>query len=196
MNKPLSVGITGGIGSGKTIVTKLFSLLNVPTYYADERAKILMNTILMDSIIALFGKESFINGNLNRNHIASKVFSNKSELSKLNSIVHPAVALDFQNWTAEQKNVKYVIKEAALLIESDSYKQLDKLIVIMSPLELRVNRIKSRDSFRNEKEIINIIANQSSDQSKTDVADYVIMNNEESLLIPQVLEIDKKIRQN
>lgn len=196
MNKPLSVGITGGIGSGKTIVTKLFSLLNVPIYYADERARILMNTILMDSIIALFGKESFINGSLNRDHIASKVFSNKSELSKLNSIVHRAVALDFKNWTAEQKNVKYVIKEAALLIESDSYKQLDKLIVIMSPLELRVNRIKSRDSFRNEKEIINIIANQSSDQSKTDVADYVIMNNEESLLIPQVLEIDKKIRQN
>jgi len=196
MSKPLSVGITGGIGSGKTLITKLFSLLNVPIYYADDRAKTLMNTLLKDSIIDLFGEESYFNGKLNRTYIASKVFSNNSALTKLNAIVHPAVAIDFDNWLVENKEAKYVIKEAALLIESGSYKQLDKLIVVTSPLELRVNRIKSRDSFRSEKEIKKIISSQSSEQSKIDLADYIITNNEENLLIPQVLEIDKKIRQH
>jgi len=196
MSKPLSVGITGGIGSGKTLITKLFSLLNVPIYYADDRAKTLMNTLLKDSIIDLFGEESYFNGKLNRTYIASKVFSNNSALTKLNAIVHPAVAIDFDNWLVENKEAKYVIKEAALLIESGSYKQLDKLIVVTSPLELRVNRIKTRDSFRSEKEIKKIISSQSSEQSKIDLADYIITNNEENLLIPQVLEIDKKIRQH
>ena len=196
MSKPISVGITGGIGAGKTLITKLFSLLNVPIYYADNRAKLLMNTVLMDSIISLFGKESYINGSLNREHISSQVFSNKTALAKLNALVHPVVAADFKNWTTKQGSVKYVIKEAALLVESGSYKQLDALIVVTSPQKLRVNRIKLRDSFRTEKEITNIISNQSSDQVKIDLADYIVTNDEKRLIIPQVLEIDKKIRQH
>lgn len=195
MSKPLSVGITGGIGSGKTLVTKLFSLLKVPIYSADERAKTIMNTDLIEPITSAFGAESYIEGTLNRAYIASKVFSNKTELAKLNTIVHPAIALDFTNWVNEHSNAQYVIKEAALVVENGAYKELDKLIVVTSPQKLRVERIKSRDSFRSEDEILSIISNQSSDEEKIKLADYIISNNEENLLIPQVLKIDKKIRQ-
>lgn len=196
MSNTTSVGITGGIGSGKTLVTKIFSMLNVPIYYADERAKELMNTSLQQLISSTFGEDSYVNGNLNRAYLAGKVFSNASQLKKLNAIVHPAVATDFEQWIQNQENVNYVLKEAALLVESKSYTQLDKLIVITSPLQLRVERIKARDSFRSEKEILDIISNQSSETEKLKRADFVINNDEQSLLIPQVVEIDKKIRQH
>lgn len=196
MSNPISVGVTGGIGSGKTLVTKIFSVLNVPIYYADERAKGLMNTSLQQLISSAFGEDSYVNGKLNRSYLASKVFSNEAQLKKLNAIVHPAVAIDFEQWLQNQGNVNYVLKEAALLVESKSYKQLDKLIVITSPLPLRVERIKVRDSFRSEKEILDIISNQSSETEKLELADFVINNDEQNLLIPQVVEIDKKIRQH
>lgn len=196
MSNPISVGVTGGIGSGKTLVTKIFSVLNVPIYYADERAKGLMNTSLQQLISSAFGEDSYVNGKLNRAYLASKVFSNAAQLKKLNAIVHPAVAIDFEQWIQNQGNVNYVLKEAALLVESKSYKQLDKLIVITSPLQLRVDRIKVRDSFRSEKEILDIISNQSSETEKLKRADFVINNDEQNLLIPQVVEIDKKIRQH
>jgi dephospho-CoA kinase len=195
MNNPLKVGLTGGIGSGKTLVTKLFSILNVPIYYADERAKELMNSQLVGAIKEQFGSASFINGELNRAFLATKVFSNKLELDKLNAIVHPAVASDFEEWVQDQKKAKYVIKEAALLVEAGSYKQLDNLIVITSPKKLRIERIKVRDPFRTELEISNIIDKQASDEAKIALADFIIPNDEESLLVPQVIEIDKKIRQ-
>lgn len=196
MSNPISVGVTGGIGSGKTLVTKIFSVLNVPIYYADERAKGLMNTSLQQLISSAFGEDSYVNGKLNRAYLASKVFSNAAQLKKLNAIVHPAVAIDFEQWIQNQGNVNYVLKEAALLVESKSYKQLDKLIVITSPLQLRVDRIKVRDSFRSEKEILDIISNQSSETEKLKRADFVINNDEQNLLISQVVEIDKKIRQH
>lgn len=196
MSSPISVGVTGGIGSGKTLVTKLFSILNVPIYYADDRAKILMNTSLQVPISSEFGMESYVEGKLNRDYIASKVFSNITALEKLNAIVHPAIANDFENWINTQKKADYVIKEAALLVETGSYKQLDKLIVVISSQELRVERIKLRDEFRSEEEILNIISKQTTDAEKTQLADFVISNNEQELLIPQVLEIDKKIRQH
>lgn len=129
MSRPLTVGVTGGIGAGKTLVTKLFSILNVPIYYADGRAKELMNSQLVEAITKNFGSESYVDGKLNRAYLASTVFSNKVELQKLNSIVHPAVALDFENWIKKHSSKSYVIKEAALLVETSSYKQLDKLIV-------------------------------------------------------------------
>lgn len=196
MSRPLTVGVTGGIGAGKTLVTKLFSILNVPIYYADDRAKELMNSQLIEAIIKNFGSESYVDGKLNRAYLASTVFSNKVELQKLNSIVHPAVALDFENWIKKNASTLYVIKEAALLVETGSYKQLDKLIVVTAPQQLRVERIKARDSFRSEKEIENIIANQSADKEKIELADFIIVNDEKTLLILQVIEIDKKIRQH
>ena len=196
MNRPFSVGVTGGIGSGKTLVTQLFSILKVPIYNADDRARELMNNQLVHLITSTFGSDSYVDGKINRTYLATKVFSNKKELEKLNAIVHPAVALDFKNWLQEYLKAKYIIKEAALLVETGSYKQLDKLIVVTSPRQLRIDRIKLRDSFRSEKEIENIISNQTSDAEKIKLADFLITNNEKKLLIPQVLEIDKKIRQH
>lgn len=196
MNKPFSVGVTGGIGSGKTLVTQLFSILKVPIYNADDRARELMNNQLVDLITSTFGSGSYVDGKINRTYLATKVFSNEKELEKLNAIVHPAVALDFKNWLQEYLKAKYIIKEAALLVETGSYKQLDKLIVVTSPRQLRIDRIKLRDSFRSEKEIENIISNQTSDAEKIKLADFLITNDEKKLLITQVLEIDKKIRQH
>ncbi len=195
MNKPITVGITGGIGSGKTLVCKLFALLGVPIYNADNRAKELTNSTLINPITKAFGSESYENGVLNRGYIAKQVFGNKNQLQLLNSIVHPAVAVDFKNWVSTHKNSEYVLKEAALLVETGSYKQLDKLIVITAPYQLRVERIKKRDAFRSKEEIEKIIESQISDKEKVVLADFVISNNETNLLIPQVLEIDKKIKQ-
>lgn len=195
MSKPITVGVTGGIGAGKTLVTKLFKLLKIPTYYADDRAKELMNNELVESISNAFGTESYTNGKLNRAYLASMVFSNPTELQKLNAIVHPAVAKDFELWKKAYAQAPYVVKEAALLIEAGSYKQLDLLLVVTAPVPLRKNRIKRRDPFRSEKEIADIIANQMLEEEKVRLADFVIANDEQRLLIPQVIEIDKKIRQ-
>lgn len=193
MSKPIQVGITGGIGVGKTLITHLFSLLGVPIYYADTRAKELMNSVLVKPIIDTFGEEAFINGTLNRDYLASRVFINKSEINKLNAIVHPAVAIDFNNWVSTQVKSTYIIKEAALLVETGSYKLLDKLILVVSPEELRINRIKKRDPFRSETEIKGIISKQTSDIEKSKFADFIINNNEEELLIPQVIKINHLI---
>lgn len=190
------VGITGGIGSGKTLITRLFSLLNVPIYYADDRAKQLMNENLYDQISSEFGKESYHNGKLNRTYLAKKVFSNKEALKKLNAIVHPAVAYDFNQWAQEHDSFKYVLKEAALLIESKSYQQLDLLIVVSSPMALRKERVLTRDNFRSAEDVEKIISNQLPDEEKIKLADFHINNNETELLIPQVIAIDKKIRQH
>ncbi len=193
MSKPITVGITGGIGAGKTLVTNLFKLLHVPVYDADSRAKRLMNNLLQKPITSLFGSDSYSKGVLNRNFIASQIFNNSDKLNALNAIVHPAVAIDFEDWK-RQHNDGYVLKEAALLIESGSYKQLDKLIIITSPIALRIARIKKRDVFRSEKEIKNIIASQMPEIEKVKHADFIISNDEQLMLLPQVLVIDKKIR--
>ena len=195
MSKPITIGLTGGIGSGKTLISKLFSVLRVPIYNADNRAKELKNTTLVNSITKAFGPESYTNDKLNRAFIAGQVFNHKPELDKLNGIVHPAVAIDFEDWVNHQLDATYIIKEAALLAESDSGSLLDKLIVVTSPIALRVARIKKRDTFRSEEEIENIIKNQTSDEHKEKLADFIIRNNESLLLIPQVIKIDKKIRQ-
>ncbi len=194
MNKPILIGLTGGIGSGKTLVSELFALLGAPIYNADTRAKALMNSILVNVISNEFGKDSYKDGVLNRAHIAKIVFGNSSKLEKLNSLVHPAVATDFDLWTSQHHTAAYLLKEAALLVENNSYKLLDKLIVVTSPIQLRVSRIKNRDSFRSNEEIEKIIASQTSDNAKIELADFVINNDESNLLIPQVLDIDKKIR--
>ncbi len=195
MNKPIIVGITGGIGSGKTLVSNLFRLLGVPIYNADIRAKALMNSILVGVITNEFGLDSYKDGVLNRAHIAKAVFGNSAKLEKLNSLVHPAVAADFKLWVSQQYTAVYVLKEAALLVENNSYKLLDKLIVVTSPLKLRVSRITKRDSFRSEEEIKKIIASQTSDKAKVALADFIIRNDESNMLIPQVMKLDKKIRQ-
>lgn len=194
-SKPLWVGVTGGIGSGKSTVCKVFSLLGIPVYSADDRAKWLManDPILKSEIKAAFGKQSFLpDGSLNRSFLAEKVFQDPENVKQINALVHPAVGKDFSDW-ANSQTAPYVIKEAALLFESGSAHQLDFVIQVSSPLKIRIARILMRDPHRSEEQINHIIDQQMPDEQKNELADFVIKNTENKLLIPQVLEIHQKL---
>ena len=194
--KPQRIGLTGGIGTGKSTVAKIFQVLKVPVYDSDERAKILMNTSheLIKKIKQEFGNESYREGKLNRSYLADKVFSDQERLSRLNDLVHPAVGEDFNEWsTRELTASSFVIKEAALLFETGAYKELDETYLVTSPISLRKERIKKRDPFRSDQEIENIINKQWSDDRKLPLATEVIKNDEVNPLIPQVLAIYKKL---
>jgi dephospho-CoA kinase len=189
------LGITGGIGSGKTTVCKIFETLGIPVYYADDRAKYLMShdPVLIAGIIELFGADAFLEPHLlNRAHIAQVAFNDKEKLNQLNALVHPAVAQDGLNWQAAQRNVPYTLKEAALLFESGSYRTLDKIIVVAAPLELRIQRVMARDGAKRE-EVEARISKQMPEAEKVKLADFVINNDEKNLLIPQVIAIHAKI---
>lgn len=195
MHKPLQVGITGGIGSGKSLVCKIFNALGVPSYDADSRAKMVMTTdgILVEAIKKEFGVLSYdARGTLNRQHLANTVFNQPDKLKRLNELVHPRVALDYQQWIQSQANVKYVLKEAALLFESGSYQTLNKIIVVTAPETLRVQRVLFRDPHRSAEQTKEIIRNQMAEVEKIKRADYVITNDETTLLIPQVLKLHKQ----
>ena len=144
----LKIGITGNIGGGKTTVSRIFEILGIPVFYADSAAKKVMaeDPVLVDALKTSFGNEAyFADGSLNRKHIASVVFNNEAELFKLNSLVHPAVFRAFDTWVGQTNDVPYVIKEAALLFESSSYKMCDYSIMVTAPLELRIQRVMQRD---------------------------------------------------
>ena len=191
----LKVGITGGIGSGKTTVCSLFELLNIPVYYADARAKQLMTSSvpLKAKIKGLLGKEAYYrNGRLNRSYVASKVFSNKKLLEDLNNIVHPAVGQDYLDWHNSQNNVPYTLKEAALLVENGSYKELDTLVVVTASRELRVERVMKRDDVTRE-QVLSRMENQLSQEDKIKVADYIVDNSGKESIISQVLEIHNNL---
>jgi dephospho-CoA kinase len=170
------VGITGGIGSGKTTVAKMFAALGVPVYYADDEAKKLMNSsiTIRESLTALLGKETYIDGILNRKFMANKIFNDKELLEKVNAIIHPQVAAHFQNWTTQQ-NYPYVLKEAAILYESGSYKDCDKVILVTAPKETRIQRVMDRDKVTRE-EVEARMKNQWPDSKKEELADYIIQN--------------------
>lgn len=189
------VGVTGGIGSGKSTVCQVFSILGIPIYSADDRAKWLManDPNLKKEISSQFGEKSFLeDGSLNRAFLAEEVFSDPEKVKKINALVHPAVGEDFKNWTKEQ-SAPYLIKEAALLFESGSYKELDYIINVSSPLKIRVARVLLRDPHRSEDQVNHIIDQQMPDEQKNELADYVIKNNDSKLILPQVLEIHQKL---
>ncbi len=195
MSKPLQIGITGGIGSGKSLVCKIFNALGVPTYDADSRAKMVMTTdgILVEAIKKEFGILSYdAKGTLNRQYLASTVFNQPEKLKRLNELVHPRVALDYEQWVHTQADVKYVLKEAALLFESGSYQALHKVIVVTAPETLRIQRVLQRDPHRGAEQTREIIRNQMGEDEKIRRADYVITNDETTLLIPQVLNLHKQ----
>ncbi len=193
MNNILQVGMTGGIGSGKSLVCKIFNAIGIPIYDADSRAKWLThnNDKIRAAIIEYFGKDAYSINGLNREYIADRVFNNKNELEVLNSIIHPEVGNDYQLWVKNQ-HTKYVIKEAALMFESGSYKVLDKVINVTAPIPLRIQRVLKRDNFRTEKEIQAIIEKQLSDEERIKRSDYVINNDEHEMLIPQVLKLHEE----
>lgn len=193
--KKMLIGITGGIGSGKTTVAKIFNILGIPVYSADDRAKWLManDSDLKSQIISYFGRESYFeDGSLNRSYLASSVFNDEKKVSLINSLVHPAVKKDFEQWVLEQDS-PYVMKEAALLFESGSYKDLDKVINVSAPLKIRINRVILRDPQRSENQINDIINKQMPDEEKNLKADYVIKNSDNRLLIPQVMQIHHEL---
>jgi dephospho-CoA kinase len=194
-SRPLLVGLTGGIGSGKTTIAKIFAILGIPIYYADERAKWLMafDEELKQEILTHVGPESYSeDGSLNRGYLAGTVFSDEEKVKTINSLVHPAVKKDFEKWVGQQ-NSPYVLKEAALLFETGSYKDLDKTINVSAPLKIRVTRVLMRDLHRTEKQVNDIIDKQIPDEEKNNRADYVIKNAENKLLIPQVLKIHSEL---
>ncbi|MEQ9373548.1 MAG: dephospho-CoA kinase [Imperialibacter sp.] len=195
-SKPLLVGVTGGIGSGKSTVCKIFEVLGVPVYNSDNRAKALMveDKELVEEIKAAFGEEAYLdNKNLNRNFLAKEVFSNPSKLETLNSLVHPAVGRDFAAWVAVQSSQPYVIKEAALLFETGSHNSLDSVVLVTAPEELRIIRVLARDPQRSEKQVRDIIGNQLKDEEKKKLADYVLNNNEQKLLVPEVVALHEAL---
>jgi dephospho-CoA kinase len=193
--RPLLVGITGGIGSGKSTVCKLFSLLGIPVYTADERAKWLMaqDPELRNQISNTFGEAAYSStGELNRTFLAESVFPNPEKIAQLNALVHPAVKKDFEQWIASQ-TAPYLIKEAALLFETGAAKALDYVINVSSPLRIRTARILLRDPHRSEEQVNQIINQQLPDEEKNELADFCIKNTDNKLLIPQVLEVHEQL---
>ncbi|MCF0053314.1 dephospho-CoA kinase [Dyadobacter sp. LJ53] len=189
MSLPLQIGITGGIGSGKSVVCKLFSCLGIPVYNADSRAKWLTNhnPRIIESVIALLGNESYTReGNYNTAYVGSLVFDNEELLKKLNAIIHPVVMQDTTDWVGNHSGLPYVVKEAAIMNKAGDRNSLDYVVVVEAPLELRITRILQRDR-RSEAEIRAIVKRQVSDEERKKVGDFFIKNDEESALIPQVL---------
>ena len=190
----LRIGITGGIGSGKSIASRLFRALGVPVYDADSRARWVMenDTELREQLLAAFGPTIYDQaGRLNRPALASTVFQNPALLGQLNALVHPHVGTDFERWATKQAHAgcPYVVKEAALLFEAGSYKQLDRIITVFAPLAVRQTRVLRRDPHRTIAEVQAIIAKQLSEEEKMQRADYVIFNDDLQLLLPQVLAL-------
>ncbi|MEO6347476.1 MAG: dephospho-CoA kinase [Aquaticitalea sp.] len=190
------VGLTGGIGSGKTTVARLFEALGIPIYIADVEAKRLMNTskIIQRKLIDLFGEEAYVNYELNRPFIASKIFNNASLLAKMNQLVHPKVGQDFNRWVKKQSS-DYVIKEAAIIFEQKMQSQYDYIITVTADIDEKIARLIKRDNTSKSKimEIMNI---QMSDAEKIRISDFVIVNNDLKKTENQVLEIHRKILQN
>ena len=189
----LKVGLTGGIGSGKTTVAEIFYSLGIPVYNSDERAKYLMENdpSLRVAIIEYFGEESYRSEGLNRLYLSKEVFSDKSKLQKLNSLVHPVVGNDFAAWCKNQ-SAPFVVKEAAILIESGGYKGLDKIIIITASENTRMDRVMDRDNAK-ASEVRNRINNQMADSERLKHADYIVNNDGKEMLIPQVKEVFNRL---
>ncbi|MES2567662.1 MAG: dephospho-CoA kinase [Bacteroidota bacterium] len=191
------IGLTGGIGSGKSTVAKLFETMKCSIYNSDERAKSLYFTpIIKEEIIKLIGNESYISDTeLNPNFISKKVFSDADLLNQLNAIIHPAVKNDFKEFIGRQSFGALIIKESALLFETGIYKDLDCNILVTSSAETRMKRVMKRSSMTKE-EVEKRMKSQWNDDQKIPLADFIILNDEHSALIPQVLSIIEKLKSN
>ena len=189
----LRVGLTGGIGSGKSTVAQIFEVLGIPVYYADVAAKRLMNenAELRSAVTTIFGEQAYANKILDRKYISSIVFSDPAKLELLNSIVHPATKKDGEAWM-DQQTSPYAIHEAALIFEAKVSERLDHVIGVSSPIELRIKRAMERDKVSRD-EVLKRMEQQLDEDIKMSKCDYVLINDELQLLIPQVLELHEKL---
>jgi len=189
----LRVGLTGGIGSGKSTVAQIFEVLGIPVYYADIAAKKIMNEDegVRSAITIIFGEQAFANNILDRKYISSIVFSDPAKLQQLNALVHPATKKDGEVWMQQQTS-PYAIHEAALIFEAKVSDRLDLVIGVSSPLELRIKRAMERDKVGRE-EVLKRMEQQLNEEVKMSKCDFVLINDEQQLLIPQVLELHEKL---
>ncbi len=189
----LKIGVTGGIGSGKSIVCDIFSRLGVQVYNSDARGKELTNsnTKIIEGIKTIFGEQTFIDGVLQRKYLASKVFADSKLLAKLNAIIHPVVANDFEMWCEERKQngAKYIILESAILIESGFVALVDEVICVTAPIDIRIDRVIKRDGT-NLDDVKSRINNQISDKERESKAQYNILNDDEKLILPQIINLN------
>lgn len=187
------VGLTGGIGSGKTTILECFKSFGIPVYIADDEAKALMNRskVIKRELMYLFGEKAYLDGMLNRPYLASKIFNDKTLLSKMNAIVHPKVATHFKRWLSKQ-DAKYIIKEVAIIFENNLQSQYDYIITVVADENLRIQRVMQRDNASKEK-VKSVIKNQWSDADKIKESDFVIVNNDLQEAKKQALEIHKTL---
>lgn len=194
----LKIGITGGIGSGKTTVCRIFESMGIPVFYADKVAKeiMVMDDLLIEGVKDTFGNLSYHNdGTLNNKHIADLVFNDATQLEKLNALVHPAVFRAFDNWLSNLPlTAPYVLKEAALLFESGSYTLCDKNVLVIAPTQLKLSRVITRDNTSKE-QVLARMDKQFSDEKKLKMTDYIIHNNESQSLIIQAIELHHQFLQ-
>jgi len=190
----LKVGLTGGIGTGKTTVAKILTSLGVPVYFADIESRNLMETLpeLIHSVKNLFGEETYRGTELNRKYLADIVFSDPDKLKKLNMLVHPAVRRHFEIWAESYTNAAYIVEEAALIFESGSWKEFDFVLMVTAPVNKRIDRVMSRDGV-SEKDILNRIKNQMPDEEKIPLANFLIFNDDQSMVLQQVLAFHEKM---
>lgn len=189
----IRVGLTGGIGSGKSVVARIFEAIGVPVYYADDAAKRIQNTdpVVREKILSLFGAQAYTAEGMNRKFISSVVFSDAAMLEQLNQIVHPATLKDAEQWLASQ-TAPYAVKEAALIFESGAHHDLDLVIGVSAPMAMRITRTIARDGIT-EEEVKKRMSKQISDTIKMKLCDWVVYNDEKQLLIPQVLTIHQHL---
>lgn len=190
----LKIGLTGGIGSGKSFVGKVFRSLGIPVYEADVEAKRLMveDAEVVSGITSLIGSEAYYSGKINREYIASRVFKDKALLADLNEIVHPALGHDFERWVERQTGSKYVIEEAAILFESGASDRMDYSIVVQADEDTRLKRVMERDGVL-EEAVRARMANQLSGDELIKMADFIIYNENDRLILPQIVDLHSKI---
>ncbi|MBK8805801.1 MAG: dephospho-CoA kinase [Bacteroidales bacterium] len=191
----LNIGLSGGIGSGKSLICKIFEMNGVPVYYTDNRAKFLIenSSKIKNTLIGAFGIDIYNNNGLNKEKLSELLFNNNQNRIVINSIVHPEVWKDQEIWQASQKNCRYVITESALLFDTGYYKKFDYTICVCSPIETRIVRLLQRDVLSNEVEIIKKIESQSTDDFKRGLANFIIENNEKVSTLEQIYSLHKHL---
>lgn len=191
----IKVGLTGGIGSGKSLVSRIFSAFNIPVYNSDLETKNLYqsNIILKQELIRNFGKEVYLkDGNINRKYLGNIVFRDKNKLNELNKLVHPWVRLHFEEWIENYSQFEYILKESAILFESGAYKQVDKVILVTAPEEIRIKRVIERDSIE-KSVVLERMRNQLSQEELIPKADFHIINDGKMAILPQISVIHQKL---